>query len=239
MEINRPDDLGDIADLSLTLTEAKLLPAGLRHEVVAGPGRDQAVRRPDGRSGSRVSCVKDDRDHVVATLFGQVRVRLRRFRCAGCDGIEAGFGWPSHCRPTPELDQLQAHLSALMPYRVAADLLEQIFPVDAGKDPRHCAVTSLKIGEVLRNRAAAQPEAAAPAIVVTLDSTFLRSCEDGERPLEVRAGKGAVHTNNKCAGHDAAPISCSRFAAPSTMTYSAPASDRTSGHSTSYARGPR
>jgi hypothetical protein len=65
------------------------------------------------------------RAHVVATLFGQVRVRLPRFRCAGCDGIEAGFGWPSHCRSTPELDQLQAHLSALMPYRVAADLLEQ------------------------------------------------------------------------------------------------------------------
>jgi hypothetical protein len=34
---------------------------------------------------------------------------------------------------TPELEQLQAHLCALMTYRTAADLLGQMFPVDAGK----------------------------------------------------------------------------------------------------------
>jgi hypothetical protein len=79
--------------------------------------------------------VKDYRDHAVATLFGQVTLRLPRFCCAGCGGNEAGHGWPSHCRSTPALDQLQAHLSALMTYRVAADVLEQMFPVDAGNDP--------------------------------------------------------------------------------------------------------
>jgi hypothetical protein len=35
---------------------------------------------------------------------------------------------------TPELDQLQAHLSALMTYRTAPDELEQIFLVGVGKD---------------------------------------------------------------------------------------------------------
>jgi hypothetical protein len=34
----------------------------------------------------------------------------------------------------------------------------------------------------------ARPETTASAIVVTLDSTFIRSCEDGERHLEVRVG---------------------------------------------------
>jgi hypothetical protein len=72
---------------------------------------------------------------VVATHHGQVTVRLPRFRCTGCDAIEAGVGWPSHCRSTPEFDQLQAHFFALMPYRVATDLLKQVFPIDAGKDP--------------------------------------------------------------------------------------------------------
>jgi hypothetical protein len=33
-----------------------------------------------------------------------------------------------------------------------------------------------------------RPDTAAPSITVTLDSTFIRSCEDGERHLEVRAG---------------------------------------------------
>jgi hypothetical protein len=40
MEINRPDDLGDIADLGLTLAEAKRLLAGLQQEIVAVQARD-------------------------------------------------------------------------------------------------------------------------------------------------------------------------------------------------------
>ncbi len=188
MKINRPDDLGDIANFGLPLADGKLLLAGLQQEIVAAQARGHAVRRPDCRSCGGVCRVKDYRDHVVATLFGQVTVWLARFRCAGCGGIEAGIGWPSHCRSTPELDQLQAHLSALMTYRVAADVLEQMFPVDAGKDPETLRRHTLKIGEALRNDAVARPETAAPAIMVTLDSTFIRSCEDGERHLAVRVG---------------------------------------------------
>src|SRR5260370_38908480 len=47
MKINRPDDLGDIADLGLTLAEGKLLLAGIQREIVAPQARDHAVRRPD------------------------------------------------------------------------------------------------------------------------------------------------------------------------------------------------
>jgi len=188
MKINRPDDLGDIANLGLTVADAKRLLAGLQQEIVAAQAKDHAVRRPDCRSCGGVCHVKDYRDHAVATHFGQVTVRLPRFRCAGCGEIEAGIGWPSHCRSTPELDQLQAHFSALMPYRVAADVLKQVFPVDAGKDPETLRRHTLKIGEALRNEAVVRPETAAPAIDVTLDSTFIRSCEDGERHLEVRVG---------------------------------------------------
>jgi hypothetical protein len=188
LRINRPDDLGEIADLGLTLAEGKLLLAGLQQEVVAAQAKGHAVRRPDCRSCGEVCRMKDYRDHVVATLFGQVTVRLPRFRCAGCGGNEAGQDWPSHCRSTPELDQLQARLSALMPYRVAADVLEQMFPVGAGNDPETLRCHTLKVGADLRDQAAVRPDTAAPSITVTLDSTFIRSCEDGERHLEVRVG---------------------------------------------------
>jgi hypothetical protein len=129
LTINRPDELDDIANLGLTLAEGKLLLAGLQQEIVAAQAKGHAARRPDCRSCGEVCRVKDYRDHAVATLFGQVTVRLPRFRCAGCGGNEAGHGWPSYCRSTPELDQLQAHLSALMTYRVAADVLRQMFGV--------------------------------------------------------------------------------------------------------------
>src|SRR6202051_365638 len=75
-----------------------------------------------------------------------------------------------------------------MPYRVAADLLEQMFPIDAGTDPETLRRHTLRVGDALADRAVIRPETAVPAIAVTLDSTFIRSCEDGERHLEVRVG---------------------------------------------------
>jgi hypothetical protein len=189
MEINRPDDLGDIADLGMRLEETKRLLAGLQQEIVATQVREHAARRPTcSRCGGGRCRVKDYQEHVVAALFGQVRVRLPRFRCAACGGSESGLNWPSHCRSTPELDRLQAHLSALMTYRPAADVLEQMFPVDAARHPETLRRHAFKVGEALGQCAATRPETAAAAIVVTLDSTFIRSCENGERHVEVRVG---------------------------------------------------
>jgi hypothetical protein len=189
MEISRPDGLGDIAQLGLTLSEAKQLLANVQREIAAAQARDHVVRRPDCPRCDGVCHMKDYRDHVVATLFGQVTMKLLpRFRCARCGGIETGISWPSHCRSTPEPDRLRAHLSALMTYRVAADLLEQMFPIDAGTDPETLRRHTLKVGEAFADRAAIRPATSAPAITVTLDSTFIRSCQDGKRHLEVRVG---------------------------------------------------
>jgi hypothetical protein len=132
--------------------------------------------------------VKDYRQHGIATLFGQVTVRLPRFRCARCATTEAGVEWPPHARSTPELDRLRAQLSALMTYRTAAGVLAQLFPVNAGADPETLRRHTFKVAESLPMPATAEPATPAKAIVVTLDSTVIRSCEDGERHLEVRIG---------------------------------------------------
>src|SRR4051794_27892602 len=134
VEISRPDGLVDIADLGLTLAEAKLVLAGVQQEIIAAQARVHAVRRPECRSCGTTCRVKDYRQHAIATLFGQVTVRLPRFRCAGCGTTEAGAAWPLYARSTPELDQLQAQVCTLLTYRTAAALLEQMFPVDAGQD---------------------------------------------------------------------------------------------------------
>jgi len=91
MEISRSDDLVDIANLGLTLAEAKRLLARVQREIVAAQARDHAVRRPECPRCGGVCRVKDYRDHAVATLFGQVMVRLPRFRCAACGGVEGPF----------------------------------------------------------------------------------------------------------------------------------------------------
>lgn len=196
LTIQSGDDLGDIGHLGLSRSEAKQVLASVQQSIVAGQAQGHAVRRPACRRCGGVCHVKDYREHAVATLFGQVRLRLARFRCAACGGTEAGTGWPPYCRSTPELDQLRAHLSALMPYRMAADLLGQLFPVD-GQDDETLRRHTLKTGEALRHAAASGSATPAPAIEATLDATFIRSCEDGERHLEVRVGNVETQTGGR------------------------------------------
>src|SRR3954451_2948705 len=89
MAIDCPDDLGDIAALGLTLAQGKQLVALVQQEIVTAQSRDHAVRRPLCRSCGAACQVKDYRPHQIATVFGQVVLRLPRFRCPGCGGAEA------------------------------------------------------------------------------------------------------------------------------------------------------
>jgi hypothetical protein len=190
LEIGRPDTLHDIADLGLRLPEAKQLLARVQRALVAAQARDHAAIRPDCSSCGGRCQVKDWRSHQIATPFGGVVLRLPRFRCPGCGRGETGTRWPAHCRSTPELDQLQAHLSALMTYRVAAGVLAHLLPVAAGTSHETLRRHTLKAGEELRDAAVVTPAAAPPAsaIAISLDSTFIRSRHAGERRLEVRVG---------------------------------------------------
>src|SRR3954465_518506 len=192
MELGRPGNLHDIADLGLTLPEAKQLLACVQQAVVAVQARDHATLRPDCASCGERFRIKDWRSRRVATLFGEVVVRLPRSPLPGCGRGERGANWPAHCRSTPELDQLQAHLSALMTYRVAAGVLAHLLPVAAGTSPGPLRRHTLDLGERLRDAATVEPDAAdaaaAPAIALSLDATFIRSRHEGERHLEVRVG---------------------------------------------------
>jgi hypothetical protein len=75
-----------------------------------------------------------------------------------------------------------------MPYRVAAGVLEHLLPIDAGSDPETLRAHTLKIGATVRDAAPAEPATTAAAITLSVDSTFIRSCEEDQRHLEVRLG---------------------------------------------------
>jgi hypothetical protein len=167
LEISRPCGLGDIASLGLTLVEAKRLLARVQRAVAAAQARDHAALRPDCSACGGRCHVKDWWLRQVATLFGGVSVPLPRFCCAGCGRTKPGIGWAPHGRSTPELDQLRAHLSALLPYRVAAGVLEHLLPVEAGKGPETLRAHTRRAGERLRSTAAVKPAAAASTITVT------------------------------------------------------------------------
>ena len=189
LELGELRGLGDIADLGLTLAEARQLLSRVQQAVIAAQTQNHAVHRPTCSACGGRCHVKDRRLRHVATLFGSTSVCLPRFRCADCGHCEAGLRWPSHCRSAPELDTLRAHLSALLPYRVAADVLGHLLPVEAGMHHETLRSHTLKAGEQLPDAASEAPPAkGAAAITVSLDSTFVRSCHDGERHFEVRVG---------------------------------------------------
>jgi hypothetical protein len=85
----------------------------------------------------------------------------------------------------------------LMPYCVAADLLGHLLPVEAGRSPETLRGHTLKAGEQLRDAATVTPASGASAITVTVDSTFIRGCHDGERHLEVRVGNVETATGGR------------------------------------------
>ena len=90
LEISRPNDLSEIANLGLTLPEAKQLLARVQQAVVAAQAHQRAVLRPDCSACGGGCHVKDWRLHQIATLFGGVTVRLPRFLCTGCGRTETG-----------------------------------------------------------------------------------------------------------------------------------------------------
>src|SRR5713101_1741394 len=69
VEICRPESLGDIANLGLTLPEAKQLLASVQRAVVSGQADRHGLLRPDCRSCGGRCHVKDWRGHCIATLF--------------------------------------------------------------------------------------------------------------------------------------------------------------------------
>jgi hypothetical protein len=114
LEIDRPGDLGDLANLGLTHAVGKQLLSQVQQAVVAAQCRDHAAQRPVCQACGGVCRVKDYRSRRIATLFGRVTVRLPRFRCADCRSEQAGIEWPPQCRSTPEFDQVRAQLSAFL-----------------------------------------------------------------------------------------------------------------------------
>jgi hypothetical protein len=75
-----------------------------------------------------------------------------------------------------------------MPYRATAGVLAHFLPVDAGISHESMRARTLKLGEALRDDTSLEPATAASAIILSLDSTFIRSCEEDQRHLEVRLG---------------------------------------------------
>ena len=132
MEIHRSDDLGDITNLSLALDETNRLLAALQQEIVAAQVRDHAVRRPTCSRRGGGCRVKDYQTTWWRRYSAGSRYCFPCFAVIACFGSEfrASTGRRIVGRRRNWIGY-RRHVAALMMYRTAADLLEQMFPVDA------------------------------------------------------------------------------------------------------------
>jgi hypothetical protein len=84
-----------------------------------------------------------------------------------------------------------------MTYRVASGVLRHLRPIDAGRSLETLRNHTLRIGARLATATVNQPTTAAAVITVSVDSTFIRSREEGERHMEVRVGNGETASGGR------------------------------------------
>src|SRR4051812_5151105 len=188
-----------LADLGLSLEEAKRLTAALQAQIV--PAQVTTIgerRRWCVACGQRLA----NKGHYRATfrsLFGDVPVQVRRLLVCPCHGPGEPKSFAAldlgKDAVAPELAYVTARYAALLPFGKVAALLSELLPVGGVQHAGTVRNRMLRVGEAVvqpySTEIAEQPAApAAGSVVVGLDGGYVRSrhrCE--ERHFEVIAGK--------------------------------------------------
>jgi hypothetical protein len=148
------------AELGLTLEDGKTILNGIEQDII-----QTQVDIQSGLCRACVHCeeprrVKDTRKRRLDTVFARVTVRCRRFIRCTCQGGKARNLWPlGHWaklgmkRFTPERIYLLAEWRSKLPYRKAAELLEELLPASNAK-LSHTSVRrqTLSVGALLDQR---------------------------------------------------------------------------------------
>jgi hypothetical protein len=211
--------VNDPTELGLTLQDGKAILNGIEQDIV-----QTQVDLQSGCSRACVHCqqpqrVKDMRKRRLDTVFGRVTVRCRRFVRCTCRGGKARNLWPlAHWaelgmkRSTPERTYLLSEWGSKLPYRKAAELLEELMPAsNARLSHRSVRRHTLSVGALLDQRVT-EPEEydclepcrqAVPTsnrLTTAIDGTYVRSdLTNGLYQHYVIAGR--VERDGQLGGH--------------------------------------
>jgi hypothetical protein len=203
------DEQANLAELGLSLAEAKQLTAALQAQIV--PAQMAALgecRRVCVACGRRLAS-KGFYQARFRTLFGDVPVRVRRWLVCPCQSagkpksvtvLDLGRG----AAVTPELAYVTSGYAALTPFGNVAALLTELLPVSGARHASTARSRTLRVGmAVVQAHAAGLPRRPATQetgpVVIGLDGGYVRNRHRAEgRHFEVVAGKvidasGAQH----------------------------------------------
>jgi len=198
-----------LADLGLSLAEAKQVTAALQAEIVPAQMTALGECPRACEACGRKLAAKGHYRARFRSLFGDVPVRVRRWFVCPCWGgaseaksvAALDFGGDA---VAPELAYVTARYAALAPFGKVAALLSELLPLGGAQHASTVRNRTLRVGaEVVQAHAAEAPDQPATRatgpVVVGLDGGYVRDRHRGEgRHFEVVAGKviradGAQH----------------------------------------------
>jgi hypothetical protein len=128
-DVLRPEEVG------LSLLDAKALLHNIQSNLVRDQAAFQAAAGRTCQLCGRSRRIKDYRERMLRTLFGEIFIRCPRYAGCVCLGTRARAEWPLHGampdRHTPEFVYLLAKLGSAMPYRKAVALLRELLPLSS------------------------------------------------------------------------------------------------------------
>ena len=205
------DEQISLAELGLSLAEAKQVTTALQNEMVPAQmtalGECPRVCEACGRwlASKGYSAAR------FRSLFGDVPVQVRRLLVCPCQGAGesetqsvAVLGFGRGAAVAPELAYVTARYAAMAPFGKTADLLSELLPISGTQHASTVRSRTLRVGKDVVQAHAAETanQPAAPAsdpVVVGIDGGYLRHRHRAEgRRFEVVAGKmiqadGAQH----------------------------------------------
>jgi hypothetical protein len=207
------------AELGLSLEDGKTILNAIEQDIIQAQVDIQSEF-----CGACIHCqepqrVTDTRKRRLDTVFGRVTVRCRRFIRCTCRGGKATNLWPlAHWselgmkRSTPERTYLLAEWGSKLPYRKAAELLQEFLPASNVK-LSHTSVRrqTMSVGALLDQRVI-EPEEydclepcrravhASNRLTIAIDGTYVRSdLTNGLYQHYVVAGR--VEGDGRLGGH--------------------------------------
>jgi len=207
---SRPAVVSTLAEVGLMLDETKTLLAGLQASMLCGQVAAYAAYHRVCAACGMLRPLKDRRTRRLQTLFGTVEVEAPRFKVCRCRQpvpMEAVTVSPVctllTARCTPELERVQAELSARTSFRDAARIFDTLLPAspanqESVRTRTHAVALQLEAADrqaaakVTAVRDAPDKAAAADASrpVVMLDGAYIRAIPGHQvRNFEAICGK--------------------------------------------------
>ena len=187
---SRPEVVSTLAEIGLMLAETKTLLARLQAGMLCGQVAAYAAHHRICAACGVLQPLKDRRTRRLQTLFGTVEVEAPRFKLCRCRLTTSLMGLTVSpvcalltARCTPELERVQAELSARTSFRDGARILRSLLPVS----PTNHESLRTRTHAVALQLEAADRQAAAEVTAVSHKPTKA-AVADASRPVVMLDG---------------------------------------------------